>query len=135
MSRQHPPSHLLASAPRRPGDLIIRQKTEAMIQYVYTTLRHWPKAERHVLGAEVRRTSWSLLRLIITANKRYFKKTTMQDLDAELDLLRSQVRLAHELGFLPLARYEHWARLNDEIGCLLGGWIAAQRQPDAGDAG
>lgn len=105
------------------NDLKIRQKTEDMIQYGYIAVRQFPKAERHVLSQEIRQTMWRLLRLIVICNRRYHKKTTMQDLDAELDLLRSQVRLAKDLGYLPFKKYEHWARHLDEIGRMIGGWF------------
>lgn len=105
------------------NDLLIRQKCELMIQYGHTAVRQFPKAERHVLGAQIRDSMWNVLRLIVVCNKRYHKKTTLQDLDAELELLRSQIRLAKELGHLDFRRYEHWARLNDEIGRMVGGWV------------
>ena len=57
-------------------DLKIRRKCEDMIAYGYAVLRQFPKAERHVLNQEIRSTMWSLLRLIIICNRRYFKKTT-----------------------------------------------------------
>lgn len=114
-------------------DLLIRQKAEVMILWAYTALRQFPKWERHVLAAEMRRTLWNLLRLIVVCNKKYFKKTTLQELDAEIDLLRSQVRLAKDLGYLDFRRYEHWSRLNDEIGRMLGGWIKAMSANQAGD--
>jgi hypothetical protein len=104
-----------------------------MIAYAYVALRQFPKWERHVLAAEVRGTLWQLLRLIVVCNKRYYKKTTLQDLDAELDLLRSQVRLAKELGYLDFRKYEHWSKLNDEIGRMIGGWIKALSGSQAGD--
>jgi len=94
-----------------------------MIEYGHTAVRNFPKSERHVLAAEIRRAMWGLLRLVVVCNKRYHKKTTMQDLDAELDLLRCQIRVAANLGFLEFRRYEHWAKLNDEIGRMIGGWI------------
>lgn len=106
-------------------DLIIRQKCEAMILYGHVAVTHFPRNERHVLGAQIRNCLWSLLRLIVVCNKRYHKKTTLQEIDAELDLLRSMIRLARDMGYLAFRRYEHWARLNDEIGRLLGGWIKA----------
>jgi len=107
------------------NDLLIRQKCEAMIVYGHTALRQFPKMERHVLGAEIRTTLWALLRLIVVCNKRYHKKTTLQELDAELDLLRAQVRCAQTLGYLPFKQYAHWAKLNDEIGRMVGGWVKA----------
>lgn len=118
-----------------PDDLLIRKRVEDMLQYAYTAVRQFPKAERHVLSAEIRATCWRLLRLVIICNKRYYKKTTLQDLDAELELLRAQVRLAFEMGYLPPRKHEHWSRLNDEIGRLLGGWIRSMRNDRSRVAG
>ena len=111
------------------SDLLIRQKIEAMIEYGYVSLRQFPKQEKFVLGAEMRQSMWNLLRLVIICNKRYFKKTTLQELDVELDLLRSQVRLAKSLQYIDFQKYEHWALINDEIGRLLGGWIKSLSEP------
>ncbi len=108
-------------------DLKIRRRTEEMIAYAYVALRQFPKSERHVLSAEIRGRCWKLLRLIIICNKRYHKKTTLQELDAELDTLRSLIRMAHRLEFLPLKRYETWSRQVDEIGRMTGGWIKSMR--------
>lgn len=108
-------------------DLQIRLKVEEMILYAYAPLRNFPKAEKHVLSAEIRQCMYRLLRLVIVVNRRYHKKTTMQDLDAELDTLRSLVRLARELGFLPFRQYEIWARHLAEIGRMIGGWMSWAR--------
>jgi hypothetical protein len=103
-------------------DLKIRQKCEDMIAYGYVAIRQFPKFERHVLGAEIRTAMWNILRLIIVTNKRYHKKTTMQDLDAELDLLRSQVRTAFALRYIDLRKYETWSRYTDSIGTPVRSW-------------
>jgi hypothetical protein len=108
-------------------DLIIRQKLEDMIQYAHVCLRRFPKAERHALGADIERATYSALRLTITANKRYYKKTTTQELDVEMEIVKSLVRLAKDLGFLPLKQYELWQTRNVEIGKLIGGWLKGQR--------
>ncbi len=105
------------------SDLLIRQKCEEMIAYGYIALRQFPKFEKHVLAAEMRQVMWGILRLIVVCNKRYHKKTTLQELDVELDLLRAQVRISKELGYLDFKKYEHWSRLNNEIGRMVGGWI------------
>ena len=115
------------------NDLLIRQRCEAMIEYGYVSMRQFPKAERHVLSAEIRHSMWQVLRLIVICNKRYHKKTTLQELDGELDLLRSQVRMAKALGYLDFKKYENWARHNDEIGRMVGGWIKAANQKTAAD--
>ena len=109
-------------------DLKIRQKTEDMTEYGYIALRQFPRSEKHVLSQEIRRTMWALLRLIIVCNRRYYKKTTMRDLDATLDLLRCQVRLSAKLGYLPFKKYEIWSKHLDEIGRMIGGWIASLKK-------
>lgn len=108
-------------------ELQIRLKVELMIAYAYSVLRNFPKSERHVLSAEIRQSMFRLLRLVIVVNRRYHKKTTMQDLDAELDLLRSYVRLARELQILPFHQYEIWAGHLAEVGRMVGGWLAWAR--------
>lgn len=109
-------------------DLKILQKCYDMIEYGYIALRQFPKSERHTLAAEIKRSMYDLLRLIIRANKRYFKKTTLQDIDIEIDNLRYLIRLANALGFLPFKQFENWSRNLNEIGKMLGGWIKSAKQ-------
>lgn len=59
----------------------------------------------------------------------------MQDLDAELDLLRSQIRIAQKLGFLPFKNYEVWSRHLDEIGRMIGGWFKSLNEQGRGYIG
>ena len=93
--------------------------------YGYQALRQFPRHERHVLGAEIRHAMLQLQRLIITAIKRYHKKTTLTDLDVELAVLRRQVRLAKDLTYLDLRRYERWSVMLVELGKMIGGWLRA----------
>ena len=105
------------------NNLIIDEKIRAMIQYGYIAIRQFPKSEKHCLGAEIRNTMWGLQRLVITAIKRFHKKTTLTDMDVELSLLKRQVRTAKDLRFIDLKKYEVWVRMIVEIGKMLGGWI------------
>ena len=109
-------------------ELKIKRKVEDMMTWSYSVLRNFPKSEKHVLSAEIRQSMLRLLRDIIIVNRRYYKKTTLQDLDAELDLLRSLVSLALDLGFLPRRQYEIWSGHLAEIGKMVGGWMAWAKQ-------
>jgi len=109
------------------NELEILTKIEAMIAYCYTSTNQFPKAEKPGLARELRADSWELLRLVVVCNKRYHKKTTMQEVDALHEVLRRKIKISHVLKFLPLRKYEHWARLNDEIGKMIGGWIESQK--------
>lgn len=106
-----------------PNELIILQKVEDMATYAYHCIEQFPKSHKFTLGERLQILLEEIMVLIITCNKRYHKKTTLQDLDIRLDTLRSFVRIAKSLKVLPFHKYEHWSELNDEIGRLLGGWI------------
>lgn len=109
------------------NDLLIAQKVEGMIQYGYGALRHFPKSERHVLSQELRLSMWRILRLVIAAAKERNPRETLPRLDAELETLRRQIRLARELRALPIKQYEVWSRHLNEVGRMAGAWIKRAR--------
>ena len=108
-------------------ELIIQTKALDMMQYGYVALRQFPKYETHVMAAEIRQSMLKILRLIITASKRYHKKTTLQDLDIEIAMLRKSVSLAFHLKYIDIKKYEIWQRQINEIGSMLGGWLKNQK--------
>lgn len=106
-----------------------------MIQYAYICMRQFPKSEKHTLAAEIKASMYALLKLLIAASKKYYKKTTLQEIDVELQFLKTTVRLASELRnspgetpFLSLKKYEEWSRHLSEIGKILGQWIKNSKQ-------
>jgi len=109
-------------------ELKVLQKTYDMIQYGYTCLRQYPKSEKHTLAAETKEEMFGLLKAIIAANKKYYKKNTIQEADIHLETLRYYMRLARDLKFLPIRKYEHWAKMTVEIGKMIGGWLKSTRR-------
>ncbi len=107
------------------ADFKILQKTYDMIIYGNVCLKEFPKHEKHVMAASIRSSMHRLLELIVRANKKYHKKTTLQDIDVELELLRTYIRVAADpkIKYLPIKKYENWSKLLNEIGRMLGGWI------------
>lgn len=82
-----------------------------------------PKSEKFALCTDIKRCMDTMLERTIEAQKKYYKKTTLQDLDVEVAKLRAYLRLSHELGFLPMKKYEVWSGMAVEIGKMLGGWL------------
>ncbi|ACV64924.1 conserved hypothetical protein [Desulfofarcimen acetoxidans DSM 771] len=111
-------------------DLKILQKTHDMILYGNICLKQFPRYEKHVMAANIRESMYRMLSLIIQANKKYYKKTTLQDIDVELDILRTFIRLAvdKELKYLSVSKYENWSKMLNEIGRMLGGWIKSAKK-------
>lgn len=111
--------------------LIIEEKCRDMLLYGYQVIKQLPKHEKHVLGAEIRLSMLQLQRLIVTAFKRYHKKTTLTDLDIELAILKRRVRLAKDLKYIDIKRYQLWVEQLVEIGKMIGGWIKSIKNKQA----
>lgn len=103
--------------------LTILTKLHDMAKYAYPALAQFPKSEKFAIVVDIKRCMNTVMEKAIEASKQYHKKTTLQEMDVELEKLRHYLRLSHELGFLPPKKYEILSRMTDEIGRMLGGWI------------
>lgn len=99
------------------------QKIEDMMEYAYPALAQFPKAEKFSLAQDIRHSMNYLLELTITEDKKYTKKTTLENMDIEVAKLKIYVRLAMKLKFISFHRYEVWEAMLVEIGKMIGGLI------------
>ena len=108
-------------------------------------LNHFPKFEKYALAQQIRQCMYEVYALIVEAQKRYHKKTTLNNLDIRHEQLRMMVNLAHALGYFKfkdgkqteestetVAAHRHLAinRLIDELGRMIGGWIISERREE-----
>ena len=77
----------------------------------------------------LRKTMYTMLEMAVRLEKKYHKKTTLQDLDIEVDVLRNLLRLAKDPNLYPNQKpclnfhtWEVWMRKVDEIGRMIGGY-------------
>lgn len=103
--------------------MALQAKLEELEAYTHTALQQYPRIERHLLCADIRSTVSAIQRLTVVAWKRYHKKTTLQELDIEIEVLRQWLRKSLRLKYITPHRYEVWARHVNEIGRMVGGWI------------
>jgi len=111
-------------------ELKILNKAYDMAIYGNKCLEQFPRHEKHVMVADIRRSMYRMLQLIIKANKRYQKRPLLEKVDDELDILRMLIRLAadKEMRYLHPKKYEHWSKLLSEIGRMLGGWLKTTKR-------
>ena len=109
------------------GDTPLFAKLYDLMAWLTPCVEKFPRSQRFVLASRILDTGYACHRQLIRA-----RKVTGQDraeallqADIELETLRLQWRLAHELGSVAVGRYEHGARLIDEVGRLLGAWRKA----------
>lgn len=106
---------------------VLLAKIEELDAYSQIALQQYPRIERYAMCADIRHSLATIERLVIVAWKRYFKQTTLQDLDVEIEVLRMWLRKSLRLRYVTPHRFETWARQVDEIGRMVGGWIKSVR--------
>lgn len=119
--------------PKERSSLDLVNKCEEMMSQAYEFIRHFPKHQQHSLGADIRDTMTRLLHLVYRCARRFYKKTTLEDLIIEIDFLRSQVRVAYTSRYIDKKKYTNWAKMNDEIGRMIGGWYKSLQENSGGD--
>ena len=104
-------------------EMKVQQKVFEMMEYAYGCLQQFPTSEKFALVVDIKRCMNLILERVVEASKKYYKKTTLQELDVEVTKLKAYIRLSYKLGFLPPKKYELWAEKVVEIGKMVGGWI------------
>lgn len=128
-----PPQRTAGEAQYQP--FWLREKTKEMLHYGYKLTMTFPRKSKE-LADEMRRTMISMYRMTVELDKKCYKKTTTQTLDVELAWLRELVVMASDKDFygdkmqppLTMHQREVWAKMNDEIGRLLGGYLKTLKQ-------
>ena len=69
-------------------DFRMKNKVYEIIKYGNIALKDFPKYERATLAREIRQSMYTILRLVITLENKHYKKTTLGELDTEVDVLR-----------------------------------------------
>lgn len=108
------------------AEFVLQQRISRMILKSTQRIQNMPKPDKYTLGAAIRESQYRMLRLTILGNKtRGSKKEYQQELDAELEVLRSYVDIAvaPEAKLISPGLHEEWAKELSEIGRLLGKWM------------
>ena len=100
----------------------IFSKTYDFVAWLIPLTIKFPRQHRFVMAAALQREALRLQELLIEASHQRQPGTGLIAADAELDKLRTHVRLCRDLGLISPGQYEHSARMLVEVGRLLGGW-------------
>jgi hypothetical protein len=102
------------------NDFKMKNKIYEMIIYASPCLDQFPRSEKYALAQDIRKTMYKILRLVVMLENKHYKKTTLGDLDTEVDVLRHLIRLAAPC--LPMKKYENLSKHLAEIGKMIGGY-------------
>ena len=98
-------------------------KIEEVEHYSHIAMQQFPKSEKYALALQIRETLSEIVHITIRCAKRYYKKTTLQDLDIEIEYLRTLIRKSYALKYINCHKYEVWSFQINEIGKITGGWL------------
>jgi len=98
-------------------------RTYDLLRWLLPATVKFPRQQRFVLAEAVQRTALSFQETLIEAAHDPQPRPVLRRADVTLTKLRFYLRLCRDLELFSVKQYAHAARLVDEIGRLLGGWI------------
>jgi hypothetical protein len=75
---------------------ILDKKYIDMLKLLNIYLNHFPRHEKYAICSQIRNTAYDLYNLITEAQKRYYKKTTLTQMDIYHEQLRMQIRFVRK---------------------------------------
>jgi hypothetical protein len=100
----------------------IFSKTYDFVAWLIPLTVKFPRQQRFVMAAALQREALRFQELLIEAVHQAQPRGSLAAADAELDKLRTHLRLCRDLALISPGQYEHAARMLVEVGRLLGGW-------------
>ena len=100
----------------------IFSKTYDLLKWLIPLTVKFPRQQRFVMAGAVQREALRFQELLIEAAHARQPGGKLIEADAELDKLRTHIRLCRDLMLINPGQYEHAVRLLVEVGRLLGGW-------------
>ncbi len=98
-----------------------------MVHWVLEHTKKYPKHQRFVLAKRTEEAALSFHDNLVWATKTRRTADALMEADFHLERLRTYNRLALQMRLQSLGQYEHCARLLEELGRLLGGWLRKVR--------
>jgi hypothetical protein len=103
------------------------QSCHDLLLWLIPQLDKFPRARRFTLGERLESAVLEVLELLVEEAFSHAKERLLQRANLRLETTRHLWRLAHELQVISTRRYEHGARLMDELGRQISGWLKSRR--------
>ena len=113
---------------KAPTELPVIQKTYDLILWYVPLLQKLPRDHRFALGDRMIESLYELLEELIAARYAKEKVAQLEASNVRLEKLRYQTKLLLDFQQMDGRRFQHVAKLINEIGTNLGGWIKQQKQ-------
>jgi hypothetical protein len=109
----------------REKELAIITKTYDLVKWSCQHTSKFPRNHRFVLGERIERRLYDLLETLVQARYPRDRQALLRQANLSLEVLRFQMRLAHDLQCLRTNSYGFATRALQGIGSMVGGWLKA----------
>jgi len=99
------------------------QDCHNLLLWIIPILDKFPRNRRFTLGERLESGLLNVLENLVEAAYSKQKKSVLTRTNRQLEMIRHLWRLAFELQSIPKRSYQHGAKLMDEIGRQIGGWL------------
>lgn len=109
----------------------VLEKTYQFVLWLVPTVDKFPRAQKFLLGNRLQSAALDVLEGLVEAAYTKGRGPILARVNLGLEKLRFLFRLAKDLHYLDLHRYEFAARALEEIGRMVGGWRKASNAQEA----
>ncbi len=102
------------------------QSCHDLLLWIIPHLNKFPRIHRFTLGERLETRLLSVLEDLVEAAYSKQKATALQRANRTLEIIRHLWRLSHELKIISTNQYEYGAKLVNEVGRQIGGWLKSQ---------
>ena len=106
-------------------ELIVINKTYDFVLWCVQHAGRFPRNHRYTLGTRIEQQLYDVLELLLQAKYRSDRQGLLQAANLKLEVLRFQLRLAHDLQCWKTNSFGFACQSLDEIGRMIGGWLKA----------
>ena len=96
--------------------LTLYQRVYDFILYAFPVINRFPKSQKFVLGQQIQNLTIEIIKKIIYANACRDKYPALLNIDVDLQVLKTLIRLSNDLKFIDLRRYHIFCQKLTEIG-------------------
>ncbi|WHZ13913.1 MAG: hypothetical protein OJF52_000747 [Nitrospira sp.] len=105
------------------------QSCHELLLWLIPQLDKFPRSRRFTLGERLEVGMIEVLELLVETAYTRNKEAPLRRANLRLEVVRHLWRLAHELKVIAMRQYEHGAKLLDNLGRQIGGWLRSQPPP------
>jgi hypothetical protein len=107
------------------------EATYRFVLWLIPAIEKFPRSQKFLLGDRMQSSAIDVLERLIEATYTRNRGPALHAANLGVEKLRFFFRAASDLKHLDLRRYEHAARMLDEIGRMIGGWMKAHHAAQA----